>query len=235
MTFQSENFIESLKNAVPYIPVCLKLIFISFALSLIIGTVIAAIRAYKIPVLSQILSVVVTVYMGLPIMVALVIYNLLFMTTYDQIAQILHLSKNISEVDPIIVGYIALTLSTTCIASENIRGAFHAIEQVQFEAGYSIGLTKMQTLVRIILPQMVPVVIPGLINLLVGTIKGSNLVSAVGIIEIMAGALIPCARTYSYLEGYLAAAVIYWILTIVVEQAAKQLEKHSGRFRRQIV
>lgn len=185
--------------------------------------------------LSQILSVVVTVYMGLPIMVALVIYNLLFMTTYDQIAQILHLSKNISEVDPIIVGYIALTLSTTCIASENIRGAFHAIEQVQFEAGYSIGLTKMQTLVRIILPQMVPVVIPGLINLLVGTIKGSNLVSAVGIIEIMAGALIPCARTYSYLEGYLAAAVIYWILTIVVEQAAKQLEKHSGRFRRQIV
>lgn len=232
MEFNVEYFKEALMMAIQYAPVTVKLTLLTFVSSLIIGTVVATIRVYRIPVLSQLSAIFVTIYMGLPLMVALVLYNLIFMTCYADVAAFLHLKKAIADIDPIVVGYFAMILSTSCSVSETVRGAFRGIENVQFEAGYSIGLTKIQTLRRIILPQMVPIMIPGLINLLIGTVKASNLVSAIGVTEVMVGALIPCGRTYSYLEGYLAAALVYWVIGFVIEQAAHILEKRSSKFRR---
>lgn len=235
MSFSSENFFDSLQGAVAYLPVTFKLTIYTFVISLFIGGTIAIIRNYKVPIISQFLAWFVTIYNGLPLMVALVIYNLLFMTNYDNVARFFHISKTISEINPVIVGYFSLILSSSCSYSETIRGALQSIEQVQYEAGYAIGLNKLQTLYRIILPQLVPVAIPGLINNLVGTIKGTNLVSAIGILEIMGGALTPCALSYSYLEGYLAAALVYWLFSFVLETLAKQIEVRSTKFRRQIV
>lgn len=235
VSISGKSFLDSLQGAIEYLPVTFQLTFYTFIFSLFIGTIIATIRNYKVPFLSQFFGWFVTIYNGLPLMVALVIYNLLFMTSYDSVARFFHISKSISEINPIIVGYFSLILSSSCNYSETIRGAFQSIEQVQYEAGYAIGLNKFQTLYRIILPQLVPVAIPGLINNLVGTIKGTNLVSAIGILEIMGGALTPCALSYSYLEGYLAAALVYWIFSFVLETLAKQVEVHSGKFRRQVV
>ncbi len=119
-----------------------------------------------------------------------------------------------------------------CSISEAIRGALLSIDKGQDEAGYSVGLTKVQTIRRIIIPQMIPAAIPTLINHVVGLIKASSVVMAIGIIEIVAGATIPSSRTYSFFEGYVAAAVIYWAFTIMIEYLAKVLRRHTGRFRR---
>lgn len=234
MSISSKNFFESLHGAVTYLPVTLKLTIYTFLLGILIGGVIALARNYKVPVISKVLAVFVTVYNGLPLMVALMIYNLLFMTGYQSVADFFHISKTIDQVNPIIVGYFGLTLFTSCSCSETLRGALKSIDQVQYEAGYAIGLNKFQTLYRIILPQVIPVAIPGLINNLVGTIKGTNLVAAIGILEIMGGALESCLESYSYLEGYLAAAVVYWIFSFVLETLAKQVERYSTKHRRQI-
>lgn len=234
MGFNLEYFKEALGFAVEYAPVTIKLALISFAISVLIGIVIATVRFYKIPVLSQFFSLFVTIYMGIPVMVALVIANLLFFTCYADIAASLHINTDISEVNPVILAYIVLILSYSCYCSESIRGAFNGIEKIQFEAGYSIGLTKIQTLRKIILPQMLPIMIPGLINNMVGSIKGTNLVSAIGVTEVMVAALVPCGDTYSYLEGYVAAALVYWAIAFVAEQLAGLLEKCSGKFRKRL-
>lgn len=234
MAVSSKNFFESLHGAVIYLPITFQLTIYTFLLGMLIGGLIALVRNYKVPVISQICTMFVTVYNGLPLMVALMIYNLLFMTEYKSFADFFHISKTIDQINPIIVGYFALILAAICSCSETFRGALKSIDQVQYEAGYAIGLNKFQTLHRIILPQVIPVAIPGLINNLVGTIKGTNLVSAIGILEIMGGALEPCAKTYSYLEGYLAAAIVYWIMSLILETLAKQMEYHSTKHRRQI-
>jgi len=235
LTFQFDNLAASLQGAVAYIPVTLKLTLVTFVWSILIGFLIAVIRNYKVPVLSKFLGVFITVYMGLPLMVALVIYHLLFLTYYENIALFFHISKSVNEINPLIVGYIALISTSVCSYSETIRGALMSVDHTQYEAGYSIGLTKRQTFFRIILPQSVPTIVPGLINNLVGTIKGTNLVSAIGIIEVMGGALYPCSRTYSYLEGYVAAALVYWLISFVLETIARRVEVVSNRFRRQLV
>ena len=230
MSFNINSFTDALKSAFLYAPVTLKLTVITFVVAIILGTVIATVRHYRVPVLSQILAVFVTVYMGLPMMVALLLYNLLFMTFYNDVAGALHISVPISDVNPIYIGFFALILGTSCSLSEAVRGAFRGINKTQYEAGYSIGLTRFQTLIRVIFPQMVPILLPGLQNSLIGLLKASNLVSAIAVTEIMTGALLPSLLYYSYLESYLAAALVYWIIGALIEVLAHFAEKNSGRY-----
>ncbi len=232
MIFNMNYFGECLRSGIGYIPNTLKLVLIPLLLGCIFGTIIALIRVYKVSIIDKILAVFVTIYQGIPIVVALLIYNLLFMLYFNKIAYFLHLGKTIKDVDNIWVGVFALTLSAICAMSEAIRGALLSIDKGQDEAGYSVGLTKVQTIHRIILPQMVPVAIPMLINNVVGLIKASSVVMAIGITEIVAGSIIPCSRNYSFFEGYVAAAMIYWAFTVMIEYLAGRLRKYTSKFKR---
>ncbi|WP_099466617.1 amino acid ABC transporter permease [Konateibacter massiliensis] len=231
MNFNIAHFNESLIYGIKYLPNTLKLVFIPLVMGLILGTAVALVRAYKVPVFAKLLAGVVTIYQGVPIVVALMIYNLLFMLKFNDLAKLLHIQSSVADVDNIWVGIFALTLMAVCSMSEAIRGALLSIDHGQNEAGYSVGLTKVQTIRRIIIPQMIPVVIPTLINNVVGLIKASSVVMAIGITELVAGATIPSSRTYSFYEGYVAAAVLYWGLTIIIENLAGILRKHTGKFR----
>ena len=235
MGFEWNNFIFSIDSAMKYMNVTIKLTFITFVFSFIFALMIGTIRYYKIPVISQILLVFVTIYLGLPLMVSLVIYNLLFLTSYQSFATYLHIEIPITEIDPIYIAYFAMIMAYSCMMSETVRGAFAGIDKVQYEAGYSVGLTKFQTFREIIFPQMIPIMIPSLINFLIGTLKGSNLVSAIGVTELMVAALMPCQKTYSYLEGYVAAALLYWLVGILIELSCACIEKKSGRHRKKVV
>ena len=234
MGFEYDNFLDSLSYGIRYLPVTAKLAFTALFVGIIVGLVVAVVRHYKIPVLSQFLAVFVTIYQGIPTMAALLVYNLLFSSLIGDIINALHLKVAVRDVDNIVVGYVALSLFSVVSISETFRGAFMSVNKVQFEAGYSVGMTKLQTLRRIIIPQVIPVAIPGLINNMVGIIKGTSLVSAIGIMEVMNASIIPCSRTYSFVEGYAAAALIYWMFTLVLEMIAKRIEIWSKRFRKEL-
>ncbi|RKD33705.1 amino acid ABC transporter permease [Lacrimispora algidixylanolytica] len=234
MNFNLEHFKESLIYGLAYLPNTLSLVFVPLVIGLTFGTVIALVRVYKVPVIGWLMAVFVTVYQGIPIVVALMIYNLIFMLKFNDLAAFLHLKKSISDMNNIWVGIFALSMAAVCSISEAVRGALLSIDKGQNEAGYSVGLTTIQTIRRIIIPQMIPVAIPMLINNVVGLIKASSVVMAIGIVEIVAGATIPSSRTYSFFEGYVAAAVIYWGFTVVVESLAQRLKKYTGKFRRNL-
>jgi L-cystine transport system permease protein len=224
----AESFVEALK----YLPQTLKLILIPLAIGIILGTLVALARVYKVPVLSQFFAVFIPFYQGVPIAVALVIYNLLYLMKCDDILKFFHSSKTIADTDSIVIGYFALSLMVICGVSEVVRGALLSVDQGQHEAAYVVGLSKIQTIRRIILPQIIPVAIPPLINTTVGLIKSTSIVYTIGIAEILSGALVPASKKYTFFEGYLAAALVYWILTIVVELLFKFVEKKAGKFRR---
>lgn len=234
MNFNFQNFKESLIYGLAYLPNTLRLVFIPLVIGLTFGTVIALVRVYKVPVIGWLMAVFVTVYQGIPIVVALMIYNLIFMLKFNDLAAFLNLKRSISDMNNIWVGIFALSMAAVCSISEAVRGALLSIDKGQNEAGYSVGLTTIQTIQRIIIPQMIPVAIPMLINNVVGLIKASSVVMAIGIVEIVAGATIPSSRTYSFFEGYVAAAVIYWVFTVVVESLAQKLKQYTGKFRRNL-
>jgi len=235
MNISWDYILESLKSGLQYFPNTLKLVMIPTFLGLIIGTIIAFVQTFKIPVIGKLSRVLITLYRGIPIVVALMIYNLLFTLKFEAVARFFRLNISIADVDQIIVGIFALTLMSICLMTESIRGGLIAIDNGQFEAGYSIGLTRMQTLRRIIIPQLIPISIPPLTNNVIGIIKGSSITMAIGITEVLAGALIPGSKSYSFLEGYIAAAVIYWMFTVILEQLSKYLELRGKNFKRSLV
>lgn len=234
MSFHLNYFIESLEGGIQYIPTTLRLSFIVFIVSVFLAFVIATIRFYRVPVISQILAFFVTVYMGIPNMLALNVYYLILTLAFPVINEAFNLGIPLKDVNYMIVVYVTMILSESNWISEDFRGAYKAIDPVQFEAAYSIGETKIQTLRRIIFPQILPVVFPNLMNWLTGTVKNMSLISAIGLIEVMGGALKPCGRTYSYLEGYVAAALIYWALVAIIERIGNVIDRKSKKYRREI-
>jgi L-cystine transport system permease protein len=232
LAFNVDNFYDCFISGLKYLHITAELAAFSFVVGSILGLIVAVIRNYKIPVISQILALFVTIYQGIPVIVAMLIYTILFNMCFDNFMKFLHINLTVADVDFIVIGYFALTLQTLCDTTETFRSALKSIPINQYEAAYSVGLTKLQTLHRIILPQLVSVAIPNLMNNIVGVIKSTSLVSAVGITELIGGSLIPSGITYSFVEGYTAAGLIYWGFSIVVLFFAGELEKKYRSFRK---
>ena len=231
MKLDYQAIIESLISGLTYLPKTMILIFVPLLIGILIRTGIALIRVYKVPFFSQFFAIWIPLYQGIPIVVALMAYNLIYLMKTNDILAFFHSNKTIADIDSIYVGIFALSLMAICNLSEVMRGALLSINKGQYEAAYSVGMTKRQTLRRIILPQVVPVAIPALINSTVGLIKATSIVYAIGVAELLSGALVPASRKYTFFEGYLAAAFIYWGLTVLIELLYSYTEKRANVFQ----
>lgn len=220
MRFNIAYFVQCLGYGLKYFPVTLQLAFIPLGLSLIFGTIIAMIRLYRVPVAAKVCDVIVPFYNGIPVIVTLLIYHLVYLTTMRPVAN-----------GTMAVALFTFTLGRTCITSETVRGAFMAIPKGQYESAYACGLSGWQTLRRIIIPQVIPVAIPGMTNGVVGSVKNTSIVIALGINDVLNGALVPCNETYSFLEGYVAAAVIYWAFCAFLEFLLNKAERALSKNR----
>lgn len=226
---------EALKSAIKYIPVTFQLAGISFLISLLTGITIAIIRVFKVKVLAGVLEILITVLKAVPMV--LILYILFFVMTdvFDFLAESLGLAIRSKDLSTNFIGITALSVFGTVIISETIRGAFMAVDYGQYEAGYSIGLTKLQTMRRIILPQSIQVATPVLCNNLIALVKASSITYMITIMDIMNGALKAATKNYAYLEAYIAAAIIYWVICLSIEQLARVLEIRMGRFRKRML
>lgn len=220
MSFNISYLLDCLASGVKYIHISLLLAFIPLAMGTIFGTAIALVRIFKVPVAAKFFDIIIPIYNGVPGIVALFIYNLIYL---------LYCRPSVNGV--IVVAFFTFSLGHITHLSETIRGAFLSIPRGQYEACYSAGLTVFQTLRRVIIPQVIPVAIPPYTNMTVGAIKNSSLVIGIGVTEVLNGATMPCSNTYSFLEGYVAAAIIYWALNIVAENMFKLAEKHFLRYK----
>ena len=168
----------------------------------------------------KVFKIFVAIYSGIPVMVTLLLFHLIYLSCFKP-------GKN----GTMMLAYFTFTLSRTILVSESVRGAFLSIPKGQYEAAYACGLSTFQTLKRIVIPQMIPVALPTLTNNTLGSIKNTSIVMVLGIVDILNGSTIPCADTYSYVEGYVAAAIIYWAVNAVVEFLLVRLEKYFAKKR----
>jgi L-cystine transport system permease protein len=234
MEFNAVYFWESLQSGLTYLPRTMELTGIPILCGFVFGILFAVVRVYKVSFFSPLIAVFVVIYQGLPTVVALLIFNLMFMANFNAVSSSLSLGITAAQIDNIWIGIVVLSLQAICNIEEAFRGAFYSVDNGQHAAALSVGLTEVQTLRRIILPQMLPVALPMVTNNIVGIIKNSSIVVAIGITEVLAGASIPASKTYSFLESYIAAALIYWVLTACVEYTFRRIELRGRKYRRQL-
>lgn len=120
---------------------------------------------------------------------------------------------------------IALGLNSGAYVSEILRGGLDAVDKGQMEAARSLGMSKKQTMRKIIIPQALRVILPGLGNEFVQMIKESSIVSTVGIFDVMYTSNIVKAATFTVFEPIIIVALIYFILTSLLTLLQQQMER----------
>lgn len=208
-----------------YLPVTLELTVIAMLIGLLLGLVLAIIQMNKVPVLRQLTAVYISVLRGTPIIVQLYIsyfgipiflkyFNYYFKTGF-----------NINGIPSIVFAIVALALNDSAYNAVTIRASLQSVDKGQIEAAHSLGMTYWQSLLRIVIPEAVEVAIPSIGNTVIGLVKATSLAFSCAVIEITAQAKIVASENFRYFEAYVALSFIYWMITIVLEQVIRFIEK----------
>ncbi|MGA3271051.1 amino acid ABC transporter permease [Lactiplantibacillus pentosus] len=136
------------------------------------------------------------------------------------------------QLDPCTAGIATFSLNTGAYCAETIRAAILSIPEGQWEAAYSIGMTKSQVLKRIILPQAARVSLPPLANSFISLVKDTSLAASITIIEMFEVSQQIAAQNYQPLVMYSLVAALYAILCTILSWLQGYLEKRTSRYLR---
>lgn len=197
-------------------------------LGLFIGFMVALAKRSQDRALRLAGDVYTTIFRGLPELLTLF---LVFYGAQIGIQQIIHLFDPDAsvEVNSFIAGMIALGAVFSSYASEVFLSAFRAIPQGQYEGGYSIGLSKGQTMRLVVLPQLIKIALPGLANLWLILLKDTALVSVIGLADILRQSSIAARVTKEAFLFFGLACLIYLVLAIISSVGIGAIERSVGK------
>jgi L-cystine transport system permease protein len=143
---------------------------------------------------------------------------------------------DINGMDKSVFVILALSLLFSANLGELMRAAYLSVDKGQREAALSAGLSEVQAFFRVTAPQAMRAALPNLCNALVALMKEGALAYTIGMIDMMGEGSLVIARNYGAygLETYIALALIYWAVTIVLERSFRALEKRLSRGRRSL-
>lgn len=201
----------------------IPLAIISFVIGLVIALLAALVRLSKqrgaFLIVKWIVDFYVWLFRATPLLVQLFI--VFFGLPYLRIKGVLPHGIKLA---PFTAGIITFSLNTGAYASETIRAAISSVPQGQWEAAASIGMTRLQTLWRIILPQALRVALPPLSNSFISLVKDTSLAASITIMEMFAVSQQIAAENYQPLLMYSLVALVYAVFTTVLTYLQHYLE-----------
>ncbi|MDF1478998.1 amino acid ABC transporter permease [Leifsonia sp. H3M29-4] len=205
--------IENFPRFVDAFLVTLRLLVVSGAGALVIGTVVAALRISPVPALRGFATAYTEILRNTPL--TLVLFFCAFVLPQLGI-----------RLDYVLAATIGLTLYTSPFVAEAVRSGINGVPVGQAEAARAIGLRFGQTLGLIVLPQAIRMVVPPLINVLIALTKNTSVAAGFAVFELVA-----VSRQVIQLNGQatipilVAVAVFYLVITVPLGQAANALER----------
>ena len=196
----------------PGLLMTIPLTLISFFFSLIIATVTALVQYRKIPVLQKVARFYIWVIRGTPLLVQLcvVFYGLPSLGVL---------------IDPFPAAVLVFSINEGAYSAETIRAAIESVPVGQLEAGECIGLTWLQSMRRIVLPQALRTAFPTLFNSLICMVKDTSLAANITVTEMFMQTQRIVARTYEPLILYLEVGFIYLMFCTVLTKVQAYGEK----------
>ena len=189
----------------------------SFAIGLVLALVLALMRLSTKRVLSVIARGYISIVRGTPLLVQL------FVIFYG-------LPSIGVTIEPWPSAVIAFSINVGGYAAEVIRAAILSVPKGQWEAAYMIGMSHSRALARIILPQAARVSVPPLSNTFISLVKDTSLASLILVTELFREAQQITAFSQKFMLLYLEAALIYWVICLVLSTGQGLLEKRLDRY-----
>ncbi|MBD1573465.1 amino acid ABC transporter permease [Vibrio sp. S17_S38] len=206
MNFDFQYMIDLMPILFRYLGITLEMALWGSIFALTLAVIIAIIRVFRVPVLNQLCQLYISFFRGTPLLVQLFLL-------YYGLPQIFPVMVGLDAFSASVIG---LTLHFASYMAESIRAAIIGIDRSQMEASMSVGMTTSQSMRRIILPQATRVALPSLMNYFIDMIKSTSLAFTLGVSEIMAKAQMEASSSFRFFEAFLAVALIYWFVVIIM-------------------
>ena len=197
-----------------YVPLTIGMALAAMVCALALASLMAVERVVRVPVLDQFVQLFISFFRGTPLLVQLFLF-------YYGLPQILPVLAGINGVTAAIIG---LTLHFSAYMAESIRAAILGVDRSQWEAAQAVGMTQVQSMRRIILPQAARVAAPTLVNYFIDMIKSTSLAFTLGVTEMMGATQKEAAGSFLYFEAFLVVAMLYWAIVETLSFLQKRLE-----------
>ncbi|MEX0169377.1 amino acid ABC transporter permease [Streptomyces sp. LMG1-1-1.1] len=194
------------------------------ALGFVLGTLLAVLRLSANPVLRAVSWGYVWFFRSTPILVQLLFWFNIGVL-YPQILGV----NTVNLLGPVAVAVIGLTLHEAAYAAEVVRGGILSVDRGQIEAAQSLGLGRWRRLSRIVLPQAMRAIVPPAGNMLIGTLKGTSIVSVIAVQDLLYSTQLVYHRTYEIIPLLLVATLWYVAVTSVLGLGQHYVERHYAR------
>ena len=230
MTFDFETAVEAFAFILKHLPLTLFLPAVTLLIGIVLGSIVAIVRLRSNKLVNAILAIVVSFFRSVPaiLQVFIMYYSLPYL-----IAPILSVVTGSVvkpfDVSPYWTAYIFFIIYQTAYQSENIRGALLSVDKGQMEAALAAGLSYFQAYKRIILPQAFAVAMPSFFTYYLHGIKSLALLFTIKIVDIFAAADIFAALYSRRTEPYVADAIIYWLLCVVLTFVFNSWERRLSK------
>jgi len=228
--FDFQFFLSTFPDLARVIPVTLKITIVAMLASLATGLAVALVRIYKVPGLRQLAAVYVSFARGTPMLVQIYLSYYGIPLVVQFLRDKYGWNLDVSQIPAIVFIYFAFTFNVAAYLSETIRAAILAIDKGQMEAALSVGMSSLQGLRRIVLPQALAVALPSFGNTVIALVKDTSLAFMISVVEMMGEAKILGARGLRFFEVYVAVALVYWGICIIIERLVAVGEKRVRRF-----
>ena len=213
MNFNVDLMINSLPLLIVGAGITVQITAISVGLGLVIGMFVGIARICHVKVLRALATVYIDLLRGTPLLVQIFLIYLALPMVVGQ------------RVDPFIAAITACGINSGAYIAEIFRAGIQAIDEGQMEAGRSLGMTWVQTMRYIIVPQAFKNIVPPLGNEFIALLKDSSLVSVIGFEELTRRGQLIIARTYGSLEIWITVALIYLVMTLTISRFVSYMEK----------
>lgn len=212
------------------IQITLFLTVVCMLLGIALGVIIAVMRLSVNPVVRAAAGLYVFVFRGTPVLVQLLLwYNLAAL--YPDISfgiPGVHLDAN-QIVTPLLAAILGLGLNEAAYMSEIVRAGILSVDSGQSEASGALGLNRLQTMVKVVLPQAMRVIIPPTGNETIGMLKNTSLVSVLAVSELLYSTQVIYSKNFQVIPLLLVASIWYIIMTTVFTIGQSWLERRFSR------
>ena len=213
MNLNVDLMINSLPLLIAGAGITIQITAFSVGLGLIIGMFVGIARISNVKLLRWLAAIYIDFLRGTPLLVQIFLIYFALPVLLGQ------------RVDPFIAAITACGINSGAYIAEIFRAGIQAIDEGQMEAGRSLGMTWVQTMRYIIVPQAFKNIVPPLGNEFIALLKDSSLVSVIGFEELTRRGQLIIARTYGSLEIWISVAIIYLVMTLTISRLVAYLEK----------
>jgi len=223
--FTFSEFAKTFPKLLPYVGITLLIVTITMLISFVLAMGLAACKLRKNKVLRVLANGYTEIIQGTPFLV------LLFVVFYGVPMIFEEFGIDLYGWDKAYFLLIALILFSTSRLSETLRSAYESVDRYQMEAAVSIGLSGPQAMWHVIFPQAFYIALPNIGNVVIASLLETSLGFTIGQIDILGQAKLVNARSYGTytLEVFMATAIVYWVLTMVIARLTKWGEHALGK------